>query len=46
MKNKEYWLLLEITGWESRRNASESTKASPWGPECSVPLTWGWFHVL
>lgn len=46
MKNKEYWLLLEITGWEGRRKASKSMKVSPWGPECSVPRTWGWFHVL
>ena len=30
MKNKENWLLLEITGWEGRRNASESMKVSPW----------------
>lgn len=30
VKNKEYWLLLEIAGWEGRRNASESMKVSPW----------------
>lgn len=40
-EKQEYWLFLEVSDWESRRDASEGMKVYSRGPECSMPLTWG-----
>ena len=40
-EKQEYWLFLEVSDWESRKDASEGMKVYSQGPECSMPLTWG-----